>query len=44
VPAADPVESPTRTRADSQAALQHLLSTGVITQAEYDRLQARVAR
>ena len=44
VPAADPVESPTRTRADSQAALQHLLSTGVITQGEYDQLQARVAR
>ena|SRR5215210_3092253 len=43
VPAADPVKSP-ETRADSQAALQHLLSTGVITQAEYDQLQARVAR
>jgi hypothetical protein len=44
VPAADPVKPPTRTRADSQAALQQLLSTGVITQAEYDQLQARVAR
>ena len=43
MPAADPVES-SSTRADSQAALQHLLSTGVITQVEYDRLQARVAR
>jgi hypothetical protein len=43
VPAADPVES-SAARADSRTALQHLLSTGVITQAEYDRLQARVAR
>jgi hypothetical protein len=43
VPAADPVR-PSATRADSQAALQHLLSTGVITQVEYDQLQARVAR
>jgi hypothetical protein len=44
VTAADAVEPPTRTRADSQAALQHLLSTGVITQAEYDQLLARVVR
>ena len=43
VPVADPVK-PSTTRADNDAALQHLLSTGVITQAEYDRLQARVAR
>ena len=43
VSAADPVKS-SASRADSQAALQHLLSTGVITQVEYERLQARVAR
>jgi hypothetical protein len=43
VPSADPVKS-SATRADSQAALQHLLSTGVITQVEYDQLQVRVAR
>lgn len=42
VPTAEPVK-PSRT-ADSQAALQHLRATGVITQAEYDQLQARVPR
>jgi hypothetical protein len=29
---------------ESRAALQHLLSTGVITEAEYHELRARVAR
>ena len=43
VPAADPVK-PSTTRADNDAAVRHLLSTRVITQAEYERLQARVAR
>jgi hypothetical protein len=44
VPSATPVTSPTKSRAESLAALQHLRSTGVITQAEYDQLQARVAQ
>jgi hypothetical protein len=44
MPATDPVKPSTRRRADSEAALQHLLATGVITQAEYDQLQARVPR
>lgn len=42
VPSATP-GTPTKSRAESLAALQHLLSTGVITQVEYDQLQARIA-
>jgi hypothetical protein len=33
----------TRSREDAVLALQHLLETGVLTQAEYDDLRARVA-
>jgi hypothetical protein len=44
VPTAEPVKPSRTTRADSQDALQHLLATGVITQAEYDQLQARLPR
>jgi hypothetical protein len=39
-----PVTPRTRTEADSQAALDHLLSSGVITEAEYQQLQQRVRR
>jgi hypothetical protein len=42
--AAHPVAPATSTEADSQAALDHLLSSGVITQAEYQQLQLRVRR
>jgi hypothetical protein len=42
--AAQPVTPPIRAEGDSRAALDHLLSTGVITQAEYQQLQRRVRR
>ena len=45
VPAAPQPATPVAgTGEGSQAALQHLLSSGVITKAEYHQLQARVAR
>jgi hypothetical protein len=44
VPATRPAPPVTPTGPDSQAALQQLLSSGVITRAEFDQLQARVAR
>ncbi len=36
------VHAPVRSRADQLAALQHLLDTGVLTQEEFEMLQARV--
>jgi hypothetical protein len=42
VPSATSV-TPTKSRAENLAALQHLLAAGVITQLEYDQLQARIA-
>jgi hypothetical protein len=45
VPAApQPATRVARIGGESRAALQHLLSTGVITEAEYHELRARVAR
>jgi hypothetical protein len=35
---------PARTQADTQLALQHLLDAGVITQAEFQQLRARVTK
>jgi hypothetical protein len=39
-----PPRPPAPPRPDSQAALQHLLDSGVISQEEYDDLRARVER
>ena len=39
-----PSSSPPRTQRDTQIALQHLLDAGVITQVEFQQLQARVIR
>ena len=36
--------SATPSQADAEAALQHLLSTGVISQAEFQELRARVTK
>jgi hypothetical protein len=36
--------SPARTQQDTQMALQHLLNTGVISQAEFQELRARVSQ
>jgi hypothetical protein len=44
-PKADfPPSSLSRAPAEAQAALQHLLDSGVISQAEFEELRARVAR
>ena len=37
-------DSPARSQADAEAALQHLLNTGVISQVEFEELRARVTR
>ena len=37
-------DSPAPTQADAEAALQHLLNTGVISQVEFQELRARVTR
>jgi hypothetical protein len=37
-------DSPAPSQADAEAALQHLLNSGVISQAEYQELRARVTR
>jgi hypothetical protein len=37
-------DSPAPTQADAEAALQHLLSTGVISQVEFQELRARVTQ
>lgn len=42
VPSSTPV-TPAKSRAESLTALHHLLSSGVITQVEFDQLQARIA-
>jgi hypothetical protein len=39
-----PASSPAPTPAQAQAALQHLLDAGVISQAEFEELRGRVAR
>ncbi|HEY6811061.1 MAG TPA: SHOCT domain-containing protein [Propionibacteriaceae bacterium] len=36
--------SPTRNQSDTPAALQHLLDSGVISQAEFQQLRARVTQ
>ena len=36
-------DAPARTRHDTEMALQHLLNTGVISQAEFQELRARVS-
>lgn len=43
-PPGPPPRAPLPSRADPLAALDHLLSTGVITRAEYDELRVRVPR
>jgi hypothetical protein len=37
-------DSPARSQADAEAALQHLLNSGVISQVEFEELRARVPR
>ena len=37
-------DSPARSQADAEAALQHLLNSGVISQVEFEELRARVTR
>jgi hypothetical protein len=39
-----PSASPAPSQADKEAALQHLLSTGVISQAEFQELRVRVTK
>ena len=43
-PPGPPPPSSSAPRTDPEAALAHLLDTGVITRAEYDELRARVPR
>jgi hypothetical protein len=43
-PTPQPPQPAPAPRVDPGAALQHLLDTGVITQEEFDELQARVQR
>jgi hypothetical protein len=44
VPGQQPPADAGQSEPDSRAALQQLLTSGVITQAEFDQLQARVPR